>query len=106
MGVELLIFPSNQLPEKSHHQLYQELWKACAGPLVDVPRDGERVFYFPLGHMEQLEESNNQQIDQSIPHFNLKSMLFILSFCKEVLLVLINVLKTLQRQVSTLSAKS
>ncbi|KVI08086.1 Calcium-binding EF-hand, partial [Cynara cardunculus var. scolymus] len=22
--------------------LYKELWKACAGPLVDVPRDGER----------------------------------------------------------------
>ncbi|KAL7594754.1 hypothetical protein Lser_V15G27811 [Lactuca serriola] len=53
--------------------LYKELWKACAGPLVDVPRDGERVFYFPQGHMEQLEESNNQEIDQSIPHFNLKS---------------------------------
>ncbi|KAI7752819.1 hypothetical protein M8C21_010899 [Ambrosia artemisiifolia] len=33
--------------------LYKELWKACAGPLVDVPRDGERVFYFPQGHMEQ-----------------------------------------------------
>ncbi|KAI3792640.1 hypothetical protein L2E82_06527 [Cichorium intybus] len=53
--------------------LYKELWKACAGPLVDVPRDGERVFYFPQGHMEQLEESNNQELDQSIPHFNLKS---------------------------------
>lgn len=34
--------------------LYAELWKACAGPLVDVPRSGEKVFYFPQGHMEQV----------------------------------------------------
>ncbi|XP_076895428.1 auxin response factor 9-like isoform X2 [Bidens hawaiensis] len=53
--------------------LYKELWRACAGPLVDVPRDGQRVYYFPQGHMEQLEESRNQELDQSIPHFNLKS---------------------------------
>ncbi|KAI3687436.1 hypothetical protein L1987_81132 [Smallanthus sonchifolius] len=53
--------------------LYKELWKACAGPLVDVPRDGERVFYFPQGHMEQLDASRNQELDQSIPHLNLKS---------------------------------
>ncbi|KAI3727748.1 hypothetical protein L6452_16368 [Arctium lappa] len=53
--------------------LYKELWKACAGPLVDVPRDGERVFYFPQGHMEQLEASTNQELNQRIPLFNLKS---------------------------------
>ena len=35
-------------------ELYEQLWKACAGPLVDVPRAGERVFYFPQGHMEQV----------------------------------------------------
>ena len=34
--------------------LYTQLWKLCAGPLVDVPRQGERVFYFPQGHMEQV----------------------------------------------------
>ena len=34
--------------------LYTELWKACAGPLVDVPKAGERVFYFPQGNMEQV----------------------------------------------------
>lgn len=34
--------------------LYTELWKACAGPLVDVPLHGERVYYFPQGHMEQV----------------------------------------------------
>lgn len=53
--------------------LYKELWKACAGPLVEVPRDHERVFYFPQGHMEQLEASTNQELNQRIPLFNLKS---------------------------------
>ncbi|KAF8380025.1 hypothetical protein HHK36_027494 [Tetracentron sinense] len=53
--------------------LYTELWRACAGPLVDVPRAGERVFYFPQGHMEQLEASTNQELSQRIPLFNLPS---------------------------------
>jgi len=35
--------------------LYKELWHACAGPLVNVPREQERVYYFPQGHMEQVE---------------------------------------------------
>lgn len=34
--------------------LYTELWKACAGPLVEVPQANERVYYFPQGHMEQV----------------------------------------------------
>ena len=34
--------------------LYTELWKACAGPLVDVPKPKESVYYFPQGHMEQV----------------------------------------------------
>ncbi|KAF3328818.1 auxin response factor 18-like isoform X1 [Carex littledalei] len=51
--------------------LYDELWRACAGPLVEVPRIYERVFYFPQGHMEQLEASTNQQLDQQLNLFNL-----------------------------------
>jgi hypothetical protein len=35
--------------------LYKELWHACAGPLVTLPREGERVYYFPQGHMEQVK---------------------------------------------------
>ncbi|KAL5726906.1 Arf11p [Ranunculus cassubicifolius] len=54
-------------------ELYAELWKACAGPLVDVPKQGERVYYFPQGHMEQLEASTNQELSQRIPLFNLPS---------------------------------
>ncbi|URE49767.1 auxin response factor [Musa troglodytarum] len=51
--------------------LYEELWRACAGPLVEVPRAGDRVFYFPQGHIEQLEASTNQELNQQIPLFNL-----------------------------------
>nr|QDX18295.1 auxin response factor 11-like isoform X1 [Cymbidium sinense] len=51
--------------------LYEELWRACAGPLVEIPRVGERVYYFSQGHMEQLEASTNQEVDQRIPLFNL-----------------------------------
>ncbi|PWA79843.1 Aux/IAA-ARF-dimerization [Artemisia annua] len=57
----------------SEDLLYKELWKACTGPLVDIPRDGERVFYFPQGHMEQLEATTNQDMKERIPQFNLKS---------------------------------
>ncbi|PON68989.1 Auxin response factor [Trema orientale] len=56
--------------------LYPELWRACAGPLVDVPQLRERVYYFPQGHMEQLEASTNQtnqELNQRIPLFNLPS---------------------------------
>lgn len=51
--------------------LYEELWRACAGPLVEIPRVDERVFYFPQGHLEQLEVSTDQELNQQIPLFNL-----------------------------------
>ncbi|RDX94285.1 Auxin response factor 9, partial [Mucuna pruriens] len=65
-------------PEKGlkDDDLYRELWKLCAGPLVDVPRTGDRVFYFPQGHMEQLQASTDQELNQEIPHFNLPSKIF------------------------------
>ncbi|KAL6560268.1 hypothetical protein OROHE_006275 [Orobanche hederae] len=46
-------FAGGPSPGPSNEALYQELWNACAGPLVNVPREGERVYYFPQGHMEQ-----------------------------------------------------
>ncbi|CAN8325734.1 unnamed protein product [Cochlearia groenlandica] len=51
--------------------LYEELWKLCAGPLVDVPQAGERVYYFPQGHMEQLEASTQQDLNTMKPLFDL-----------------------------------
>uniref|UniRef100_A0A2N9FC85 Auxin response factor n=1 Tax=Fagus sylvatica TaxID=28930 RepID=A0A2N9FC85_FAGSY len=53
--------------------LYRELWHACAGPLVTVPRENERVFYFPQGHIEQVEASTNQVADQQMPLYDLPS---------------------------------
>ncbi|KAL8226544.1 hypothetical protein R6Q57_016376 [Mikania cordata] len=51
--------------------LYKNLWRACAGPLVTVPREGELVFYFPQGHIEQVEASTNQVADQQMPVYDL-----------------------------------
>ncbi|XP_059442328.1 auxin response factor 2A [Corylus avellana] len=53
--------------------LYKELWHACAGPLVTVPRENERVFYFPQGHIEQVEASTNQVAEQQMPMYELPS---------------------------------
>ncbi|XP_057791481.1 auxin response factor 2A-like [Salvia miltiorrhiza] len=53
--------------------LYTELWKACAGPLVTVPCENDLVFYFPQGHIEQVEASTNQSADQQMPVYNLPS---------------------------------
>ncbi|KAL6851944.1 hypothetical protein ACP4OV_020129 [Aristida adscensionis] len=52
--------------------LYAELWKACAGPLASVPAVGEKVYYFPQGHIEQVEASTNQVAEQQgTPLYNL-----------------------------------
>ncbi|KAJ6844706.1 auxin response factor 7-like [Iris pallida] len=67
-------------PGSSADLLYKELWHACAGPLVTLPREGERVFYFPQGHMEQLEASTHQGLDQQLPSFNLPAKIL----CKVV----------------------
>ncbi|KAG5528369.1 hypothetical protein RHGRI_029142 [Rhododendron griersonianum] len=40
--------------------LYMELWHACAGPLVTLPREGERAYYFPEGHMEQADPETDE----------------------------------------------
>ncbi|KAL8215854.1 hypothetical protein R6Q57_022691 [Mikania cordata] len=51
--------------------IYKHLWRACAGPLVTVPRERELVFYFPQGHIEQVEASTNQVADQQMPVYKL-----------------------------------
>ncbi|PKU65590.1 auxin response factor 2 [Dendrobium catenatum] len=66
---------TDRLPtgKETEESLYNELWHACAGPLVTVPRLGERVFYFPQGHIEQVEASTNQVADHQMPVYNLPS---------------------------------
>ncbi|KAG8054088.1 hypothetical protein GUJ93_ZPchr0001g31633 [Zizania palustris] len=55
--------------------LYDELWHACAGPLVTVPRVDDLVFYFPQGHIEQVEASMNQVADSQMRLYDLPSKL-------------------------------
>ncbi|KAF2320305.1 hypothetical protein GH714_026987 [Hevea brasiliensis] len=55
------------------YALYKELWHACAGPLVTLPRAGERVYYFPQGHMEQLGAPVHEGLEQEMLPFNLPS---------------------------------
>lgn len=33
-----------------------ELWQACAGPLVWLPKKGSLVVYLPQGHLEKTRE--------------------------------------------------
>ncbi|MED6180320.1 Arf11p [Stylosanthes scabra] len=40
--------------------LYQELWRLCAGPLMDVPCVQDRVFHFPPGHIELAEMESDE----------------------------------------------
>ncbi|XP_076952094.1 auxin response factor 1-like isoform X1 [Bidens hawaiensis] len=60
--------------------LYKQLWHACAGPLVNVPREGQRVYYFPQGHMEQLQASMHQGLDHQLPAFDIPAKIL----CKVV----------------------
>ncbi|KAL0348191.1 UNVERIFIED_CONTAM: Auxin response factor 1 [Sesamum angustifolium] len=53
-------FAGEPSPGSSNEALYEELWRACAGPLVTVPCQGERVYYFPQGHMEQAETETDE----------------------------------------------
>lgn len=39
--------------------LYNQLWKLCAGSLFDLPIIGEQVYYFPQGHIEEVNVSIN-----------------------------------------------
>ncbi|XP_020579313.1 auxin response factor 5-like [Phalaenopsis equestris] len=56
--------------------LNSELWHACAGPLVSLPRPGSLVYYFPQGHSEQVSTSTRRTIHSQIPSYtNLPSQM-------------------------------
>ncbi|PPD72016.1 hypothetical protein GOBAR_DD31079 [Gossypium barbadense] len=67
----LPLLPPNNQGEKD--DLHVELWHACAGPSVYVPRAGEKVLYFPQGHIEQLDACMNQDGIMEMPIYNLPS---------------------------------
>ncbi|KAJ9171886.1 hypothetical protein P3X46_015188 [Hevea brasiliensis] len=76
------------LPPNNHHgdkdDLYTELWHACAGPIVYVPRAGEKVVYFPQGHAEQVEAYMNQDGIMEMPIYNLPSMIICKVVCVQL----------------------
>ncbi|KAG2330745.1 hypothetical protein Bca52824_001925 [Brassica carinata] len=53
--------------------LYDQLWKLCAGSLFDLPIIGEQVYYFPQGHIEELVASENDNLCQLKPIFDISS---------------------------------
>ncbi|XP_007050773.2 PREDICTED: auxin response factor 4 isoform X1 [Theobroma cacao] len=71
IDVDGLRRPPNNQGEKD--DLYVKLWHACAGPSVYAPRAGEKVFYFPQGHMEQVEAYMNKDGTMEMPIYNLPS---------------------------------
>nr|ARR29287.1 auxin response factor 2 [Cyrtomium guizhouense] len=77
---EIAQLPGAALPPQSMSNpgdYTEELWQACAGPLVSVPKIGERVWYFPQGHMEQVAASTGQHqgTGQQMPQYNLPSQI-------------------------------
>ncbi|TMX03079.1 hypothetical protein EJD97_018476 [Solanum chilense] len=61
----------NHMPFKGDDGLCREIWKACSGSLLDVSKAGERVYYFPRLHVEQLEQSSNQELIEKLQLSNL-----------------------------------
>ncbi|KAF5781885.1 hypothetical protein HanRHA438_Chr11g0501841 [Helianthus annuus] len=49
--------------------LNDRLWNAYARPQAYVPLEGERIYYFPQGHIEQLEGSMHYGFDQQLSTF-------------------------------------
>ncbi|KAJ0112016.1 hypothetical protein Patl1_01101 [Pistacia atlantica] len=65
------------LPSDHNHggkdELYTELWRACAGPLVYVPRAGDKVYYFLQGHIEQVEAYMTEDGKMEMPIYKVPS---------------------------------
>ncbi|KAF8087596.1 hypothetical protein N665_0576s0004 [Sinapis alba] len=61
------IQPKFLATDGTNNFLYDQLWKLCAGPLFDLQKVGEKIFYFPQGHIEQLVTSINDELCQLQP---------------------------------------
>ncbi|KAL0737200.1 hypothetical protein Bca4012_013410 [Brassica carinata] len=66
--------------DRTNNYLYGQLWKLCAGPLFDLPKVGEKIYYFPQGHIEKaifftnlLASSMNDELCQLKPIFDIPS---------------------------------
>ena len=47
---------SGSLASASASGVSSELWHACAGPLISLPKRGSVVVYFPQGHLEHVSD--------------------------------------------------
>jgi len=47
---------SASAPGSASSAVCLELWHACAGPLISLPKKGSVVVYFPQGQLEQLPD--------------------------------------------------
>ncbi|XP_029121009.1 auxin response factor 15 isoform X2 [Elaeis guineensis] len=61
---EAELLAAAQVPSQAHRRpqppaeaVCLELWHACAGPLISLPRKGTVVVYFPQGHLEHLGDA-------------------------------------------------
>ncbi|CAG7862209.1 unnamed protein product, partial [Brassica rapa] len=65
--------------DETNNYLNGQLLKLCAGPLFDTPKVGEKVYYFPQGHIEQAIfylssfTSINDELCQLKPIFDIPS---------------------------------
>ncbi|KAL9858684.1 putative transcription factor ARF family [Arabidopsis thaliana] len=53
----------------------EQLWKLCAGPLCDIPKLGENVYYFPQGNIELVDASTREELNELQPICDLPSKL-------------------------------
>ncbi|KAL5054179.1 hypothetical protein RYX36_034861 [Vicia faba] len=46
----------HQPPSSASSSVCFELWHACAGPMISLPKKGTLVVYFPQGHLEHVHD--------------------------------------------------
>ncbi|CAN1792937.1 Auxin response factor 18, partial [Linum perenne] len=66
--------PSSSIARSNCDPMFIELWNVCAGSLANIPKEKQRVFYFPQGHMEQLQGTiMDNEHSKHIPAVNFPS---------------------------------
>ncbi|KAL9308281.1 putative transcription factor ARF family [Arabidopsis thaliana] len=59
----------------SKSYMYEQLWELCAGPLCDIPKVGENVYYFLQGNIELVQASTREELNELQPICDLPSKL-------------------------------
>ncbi|XP_019094801.1 PREDICTED: putative auxin response factor 14 isoform X2 [Camelina sativa] len=61
--------------DETKSYIYEQLWNLCAGPLCNLPKLGDKVYYFPQGHIEFVEASTREELNQIQQNFDIPSKL-------------------------------